>query len=56
MGICEDKINNAIKLLEKNIEEECVQGTFEEERLHTNSKSVSQKYKEFMKKNKNISK
>ena len=50
MGICEDKINNAIKLLEKNIEEECVQGTFEEERLHTNSKSVSQKYKEFMKK------
>ena len=49
MGICEDKINNAIKLLEKNIEEECVQGTFEEERLFTNSKSISQKYKEFMK-------
>lgn len=49
MGICEDKINNAIKLLEKNIEKECVQGTFEEERLYTNSENISQKYKEFMK-------
>lgn len=49
MEICEDKIKNAIKLLEENIKADRVQGKFEEEQIYSTSPSVTKKYNKFIK-------
>lgn len=49
MEICEDKIKNAIKILEENIKTDRVQGAFEENSINLTSKSVIYKYNNFIK-------